>query len=152
MKGQRCLLAVIVLAGIIAGSHVSAWAQGTQLFAVLNGGNEVSSTGEAAAGDGNGFGSATVIINDNTTICFAILVSRIDTPTAAHIHENTAGRNGPVVIPLTAPTTGKPGTSSGCVTDLSPTLVRRIRNNPSGYYVNIHNEQFPPGAIRGQLF
>jgi hypothetical protein len=30
-------------------------------------------------------------------------------------------------------------------------LARRIANNPQRFYVNIHNEKFPDGAIRGQL-
>jgi hypothetical protein len=152
MNVHRFLLAVVVLAGMIVMSYSGAFAQGIQFFAVLNGGNEVSATGQANAGDPNGFGSAAVMIRDSTTICFAILVNAIAPPTAAHIHDNFAGRNGPVVVPFVAPSTGNPGTSSGCVSNLNSTLVARIRNNPSRFYVNVHNNQFPAGAIRGQLF
>jgi CHRD domain len=30
-------------------------------------------------------------------------------------------------------------------------VVRSIRTNPSGFYANLHNVEFPAGAIRGQL-
>jgi hypothetical protein len=142
----------MLLAGMISWFSSTVFAQGVQLFAVLNGGNEVSGTGQAAAGDVNGYGSATVMIRSNSTICYSILVSAIDTPNAAHIHEAFAGTNGGIVISLTAPTTGNPGTSSGCITGLSTTLVNSMRSNPSRFYINVHTGLFPSGAIRGQLF
>jgi hypothetical protein len=48
------------------------------LFAVLSGGNEVTNDGQANVGDPNGRGSATVILHDSNTLCFAILVTGID--------------------------------------------------------------------------
>jgi hypothetical protein len=53
-----------------------------------------------------------------------------------------------------APTAALPSTISaagGCVGDQSPALLRAIRRHPADYYVNIHNLEFLPGAIRGQL-
>ena len=67
------------------------------LFAVLLGGNEVSSSGEANAGDPDGYGSATVIIR-GTTLCFGITVDGIDKPILAHIHQAPAGLNGDIVV------------------------------------------------------
>ena len=51
------------------------------------------------------------------------------------------------MIPFTAPATG---TSSGCLT-ANADLVHEILANPAGFYVNVHNAQFPGGAVRGQL-
>lgn len=152
MKARRFLLAVAVFVSMVVMSHSVAFAQGIQLFAVLLGGNEVSNAGDADVGDQNGSGSATVIIPNRTTICFALLVTGIDRPVAAHIHAGTAGQNGPVVVPLVPPVVGNPGTSSRCVRNLDPVLVQRIRLTPSNYYVNVHTEDFPGGALRGQLF
>ncbi len=123
------------------------------LFAVLNGGNEVSDEGQANVGDPDGRGSATVIVNpESGTLCFAALVTGIDPPVAAHIHNALAGVNGAIAVTLTAPDGGDPGASSGCLTDLDPKLLKAIRRGPGAFYVNIHSEEFPDGALRGQLF
>jgi hypothetical protein len=121
-------------------------------FAVMNGGNEVTGSGQANAGDPNGYGTAHVMFAGRGRLCFGISVFRLATPTAAHIHENVAGSNGPVVVALTAPSSGNPGTSSGCVSDIDQAVLNGIRNTPGNFYVNIHTGQFPGGAIRGQLF
>jgi CHRD domain-containing protein len=122
------------------------------LFAVLLGGNEVSDEGDAAVGDPDGRGSATVLINQaQGSVCFGITVSGLTAPTAAHIHQNVAGHNGTIVIPFTQPATGNPGSSSGCITVTNKNLLKNIKTNPSMFYVNVHTSDFPGGAIRGQL-
>ena len=161
MTIRRFLAAVLVSTGTIALVHSTAWAQGTPLFAVLAGGNEVSPAGEANAGDTNAFGSATVIIRGTDTLCWAILVTALDTPNAAHIHGARAGVNGPIRVALEPPqnasgqNAGNPGTSSGCITDASPEFaatLRSLKANPANFYVNVHSGNFPGGGVRGQLF
>ncbi|MDP8962133.1 MAG: CHRD domain-containing protein, partial [Actinomycetota bacterium] len=65
----------------------------------------------------------------------------------AHIHEGEAGTAGPAVIPLEPP---KEGPVDTCA-EADPAVVQRVIANPSGFYVNVHNQEFPGGAVRGQL-
>jgi hypothetical protein len=144
-------MALAVFAGIVCGASAAS-AQGMHFFAVLNGGNEVTNAGQANQGDPNGYGTAHVMFAGAGRLCFGISVFRVSTPTAAHIHENVAGSNGPIRVTLTEPSSGNPGSSSGCVTGIAAALLARIRNTPGNFYINVHTGQFPDGAVRGQLF
>ena len=158
----RRLVAVsaVGLAGAVAFTAVTALGGSSgsgsaPLFAVLHGGSEVaagSGVGQSNAGDPDGVGSATVVVVSPTRICYSIVVSGISPdPAAAHIHKGASGIAGPVVVPLQHPTKGNPGTSSGCVT-ASRSVVSGIQRNPGNWYVNVHNADYPGGAVRGQLF
>jgi hypothetical protein len=68
--------------------------------------------------------------------------------TAAHIHVGATGVAGPVVVALSAPDAS--GHASGCAT-ADHDLIKAIRQNPESYYVNVHNTDYPAGAVRGQL-
>lgn len=151
MNLRNRLLALATFIGVAFGASAAS-AQGMHFFAVLNGGNEVSPGGAANAGDPDGIGTAHVMFAGAGRLCFGISVFRISTPTAAHIHEAEAGSNGPIRVTLTAPSTGNPGSSSGCVTGIASALLNRIRNTPGNFYINVHTGQFPAGAVRGQLF
>ena len=120
--------------------------------AAAHGGRPFSTTltgsAEIAGGDPDGTGSATITLNHGQgEICFELSVSGIAPATAAHIHAAPAGVNGPIVVPLAQPTSGF---SSGC-TSADPNLIKAIIQHPELYYVNVHNADFPGGAIRGQL-
>ena len=106
-------------------------------------------TNNRVVGDPNGRGEAYVFSSNGTNICYLIEVDKIDTAIAAHIHEAVAGTNGDVVLALSAPSNG---TSAGCVEPPTGSgLAAEILLNPSDYYVNVHNAEFPGGAIRAQL-
>lgn len=120
---------------------VAATAASHNLIANLNGAN-VPGGGDA---DGQGFASVTI---DGTTVSYAIVVSGVDTITAAHIHQGAAGTTGSVVVNFNA--TFVNGSASGSVT-ASQATVDAILANPAGYYVNVHTQAFPNGAVRGQL-
>jgi hypothetical protein len=155
MRARLLALALATIAGLTIFAATGASAQGTQLFAVLNGGSECNPTGTCRTGDldAEAFGSATVILIPGTTprLCWAILVTGIGTPTLAHIHTGTAGIKGAIKITLTPPAAGNPGSSSGCLVTTAA-VINQIKGNPTGFYINVHNMEFPDGAVRGQLF
>jgi hypothetical protein len=119
------------------------------LTAAMNGKREVDAAGKKNAGDLNGLGGFTAVV-DKGKLCFGIVVRGLDTPVAAHIHRGGPKVMGPVVLPLTQPSAGNPGASSGCV-DVTEALATEMLRRPARFYVNVHTEAFPNGAVRGQL-
>ena len=134
------------LVALIALSIVAAptLANGRPLRAELSGANELS------GGDPDGSGVARLRLNQGRhRICYKIEVADIALPvTAAHIHEGAADVDGAIVVEFGP---FDEGTAVGCVTDLERSLIKAIRRHPADYYVNVHNDEFPDGAVRGQL-
>jgi len=110
--------------------------------ATLGGASEVP-----GPGDTDGVGFAVVSIS-GTTINYTILAQNIGTPTLAHIHTGGAGTSGAVLVDFTPSFIG--GTAVGSVTTTQEN-INKIAGNPAGFYVNVHTNDFPNGAIRGQL-
>lgn len=110
----------------------------------LTGGNEIPGPGDEDAS-----GQAHVYLEADGTICYDFIgIDGLDTPpTAAHIHEGDESTAGPPVLTLETPTEGS---LDACAEDEAE-LSARIAENPAGFYINVHNEEFPEGAIRGQL-
>lgn len=117
---------------------------GRPLSVALTGAAEVP-----GPGDPDGTGRAVIRLNQGQgEVCFELTVSNIAPATAAHIHSGAAGVAGDVVVTLTPPPTD--GSSKGCVS-AGADLIKDIRQNPGNFYVNVHNADFPDGAVRGQL-
>ena len=101
-------------------------------------------------GDPNGHGHAVVKVY-KARVCYTLRVSGIAPATLAHIHKGRAGVAGPVVVPTDGSSLQLPRpTASGCEA-IPLALSKKLRQNPSQYYVNVHNKPYPEGAIRGQL-
>ncbi len=111
---------------------------GLKLAATLNGANEVG------GGDTDGTGSFSARIAKGQ-LCYTLTVANIDEATMAHIHSGAAGANGPVYI-------GLPDLDGGehCQ-DIDGERASALKSKPETYYVNVHNGDFPGGAVRGQL-
>ena len=102
------------------------------------------------AGDPDGSGTAhVVLIPADSRICYSLSASDIGPATAAHIHQEAAGIDGPIVLEMLPPPPTQ-RTSSECV-EVDPALLDALLANPDGYYVDVHNSEFPNGAIRDQL-
>lgn len=163
-------LARLAIATALAGAAAIALAGHLNpvLEANLDGREEVATGATSSAMVGDPDGRATIYVfgidGDPLTLCYTIVdvkrIGEIDMPPgngrAAHIHEGERGTNGGVVANLAWPQNGQAG---DCLTEGEagkfPTgefgIVQRILNNPSRFYVNIHNAEYPAGAVRGQL-
>jgi CHRD domain len=101
-------------------------------------------------GDPDGHGNAMVKVY-KTKLCYTLSVMNIKPATMAHIHKGAKGQTGPIVVPTDQSSFNLPRpTSSGCEA-IPSSLSMKLRQNPSNYYVNVHNKPYPDGAIRGQL-
>jgi CHRD domain len=149
---QRRLFTALMLAAILAlaiagpasAAKLGGGDQGgRQLATALTGAEEVPNPGDP---DGTGFAAVTVNPGQGV-LCYELSVRNIAPAAAAHIHEAPRGMAGDVRVHLLPPTGGS---SSGCV-EVGRTLAKEILQDPADYYVNVHNAEFPGGALRGQL-
>ncbi|CAN5232006.1 CHRD domain-containing protein [soil metagenome] len=160
---NKLLIAVsaagIAVAGVSLQTGIaSAGHENTVLETTLDGRAEVATGAKdnRIVGDPNGRGEAYVfgIDCDAETLCYVLTVDKIAPAAAAHIHEGAKGENGPVVGNLAAPADGN---AADCLTEgedgkfVDDQTVADILANPADYYVNVHNAEYPGGAIRGQL-
>lgn len=125
----------------------------TTLLTPTSGGRAfpVALTGEAEtpAGDPVATGTATFRLRAGQgQVCYTLTATNLPAAIAAHIHRGVAGSAGNVVVPLQTPNAS--GASSGCAT-VTRALAASILANPASFYANVHTNEFPGGAIRGQL-
>lgn len=142
-KTPRVSLALAVTLGLVASLALAGVVQAaeTTLTAQLSGDAET---------DEDGSGMATVVLDPEAgTACWEMTVENVEPITVSHIHEGAEGVDGGVVVDLDLD--GFETSSEGCNEEADPETLQAIIDNPSGYYVNVHNEEFPGGAIRGQL-
>ena len=101
-----------------------------------------------AGGDKDGSGTAAItLVEERGEVCYEISVKGIGKAGAAHLHRAAKGAAGDVVLDLSGPFDGK---TKGCAA-ANTVLVDDIRATPEMFYVNVHTDAFPDGAIRGQL-
>lgn len=140
---SKLFAAITVSTALIATSAI-AQTGGRKLQTAMTGAAEVP-----GPGDTDGTGSAQITVNSGQNkVCYKLSVADIATATMAHIHEGAPTVAGPVKVTLGKP--GANGMSSGCVT-VARALAMDIAKRPVDFYVNVHNAEFPGGAIRGQL-
>jgi hypothetical protein len=102
-------------------------------------------------GDEDGKGNAKLTLKpDKDQICFVIKFKNIEDPTEGHIHKGVEGKDGDVVVELFTDTQSE-SPIKDCVDDVESKLLKQLEAKPEKFYVNLHNDEFKDGAIRGQL-
>lgn len=91
-------------------------------------------------------GSGTITVKDDKTVSGSITYSGL-TPTAAHIHEAPAGKNGGVILPLAK--SGDSGFAVAAGAKLTDAQYAAFKEGD--LYVNVHTSANPGGEIRAQL-
>jgi hypothetical protein len=142
---MRSLPAIVVLAAMLV-LAAPASAAVKRLQANLSGSQETS-----PGGDPNGTGTAKLRLNrEKKRVCFTIRVNNIDDVVAAHIHRGAKGVAGDIEVELIgAPESGERFT--GCTNGVKRSLIRAMVSKPRRFYVNVHTNDYPGGAVRGQL-
>ena len=143
-SGRRLLAAlggVSMLAG--AGTAGTALAATPHFTAVLNGDNVPGGTA-----DRDGWGRARIGIHQvSNELCTDLEVRSIGPVTSAQIYRGAPGAAGEPVSRIERPDDND---SWDCKA-VGDALAQEIAANPSAFYVEIRTEEFPNGAIRGQL-
>jgi hypothetical protein len=142
IAGLALVASLIVVGPVFAGDG------GKVLVSTMRGSNEVPGPGEVTA-----TAKAVVKLNSSSnTVCFKLTWHGLTGVKAAHIHVGAAGTAGTVVVPFF--NGAIPDTITmvgGCVSGVSPAVIKAIHDTPSDYYTNIHDTAYPGGAVRGQL-
>ena len=143
-SARRIIICLVAAVGILLGSVGPASGESGRPFTVdLTGAAEVTAEGVPDQGDPDGTGTATLSINPGTgEVCWTIEVDEVAQITAAHIHFGSSTTTGGVVVTLSP--------SDGCI-EVDRDIALAIITDPGSYYVNVHNADYPGGALRGQL-
>ncbi len=145
---KRVLVVIAVVLTALVGGTSAAFAQVTVLTAQL-----------APSGDPDGSGIAIVRLDPDTDrVCYTIVVRDIGAPMepapglgSAHVHGPLP--SGAIAIDLDTvfmATGTDTYIASGCVS-ASGATIDAVLANPELFYVNVHNAQFPGGAVQGSL-
>ena len=164
MRVSRSPTRVSVAVGLIASLVVSGSglaASGRPYALALSGANEFNAAGAPINPHGDtDRGTGIITLNPGRgEVCWSfgtiILTADEALPHVAHIHLAPAGVAGGVVVDLfggsavaPAPTSYPTGTT--CVPAARDALIA-ILQDPTAYYVNLHNAQHPAGVMRDQL-
>jgi hypothetical protein len=129
-----------IAVAVISLAAYSGMALGDQVKVTLSGAQEVPPAKTSASGGG------TITINADHSVSGSVTTSRV-AGTMAHIHFAAAGKNGPVIVPLT-----KSGDSTWSVPAGAKLTDDQYKAYKAGdLYVNVHSAENKGGELRGQL-
>jgi hypothetical protein len=127
--------AVTVLFAGYAGSVLS-----DELKVTLSGAQEIPPVTTSAAGTG------TITVGADKSVSGTVTISGMAV-TVAHVHEAAAGKNGPIVFPLTKTS----DTVWSVPADVKLTDAQYESYKAGNLYFNIHSAAHKSGEIRGQI-
>jgi hypothetical protein len=129
-----------IAAAVISLAAYSGMAFGDPVKVTLSGDQEVPAVKTSASGGG------TITINADKTVSGSVTTTGV-AGTMAHIHIAAAGKNGPVIVPLTKSGDGTWSVPAGAkLTDAQFDAYKA-----GDLYVNVHSAENKGGEIRGQL-
>ena len=133
------LLVAVMAAGVLIASYpLSARAEDVKVM--LSGGQEVPPVSSSGAGTG------AITVGEDKSVSGSVKTTGVN-GTMAHIHNGAAGKNGPVIVPLTKDGDGAWTVPPGAkLTDAQYAAFKA-----GDLYVNVHSAQHQSGEIRGQL-
>ena len=123
----------------------SAWDSTKAVFTgsnvTLSGAEEVPPVTTSASGSG------TITVKDDKSVSGSVTTTGV-AATVAHIHIGAAGRNGPVIVPLTKSSDGNTWSvpAGAKLTDAQYDAYKA-----GNLYVNVHSAAHKGGEVRGQL-
>lgn len=129
----------LLAAGLLFGALSAGMAFAADVKVVLSGANEVPPVTTSASGGG------TITVGNDGSISGSVSTTGV-AGTAAHIHEGPAGKNGPVIVPLT-----KEGDTYKVPAGAKFTEAQMASFKAGNLYVNVHSAANPGGEVRGQL-
>jgi hypothetical protein len=125
---------------IAAGCSPMAAERNQSVKLTLSGDQEVPPVKTAASGSG------TIVVSSDKSVSGSITTKGVDA-TAAHIHDGPAGKNGPIIIPLTKGSDNTWSVPAGTkLTD-----AQHASFLAGNLYVNVHSAANKGGEIRAQL-
>ncbi|HET8609470.1 MAG TPA: CHRD domain-containing protein [Burkholderiales bacterium] len=139
IESHRGMLRAVAIAAFSLTLY-SGLAFGESVKVTLSGDQEVPAVKTSASGSG------TITINDDKTVSGSVKTTGVK-GTMAHIHEAPAGKNGPVIIPLTKSGDGTWSVPAGA--KLNDDQYKAFKNGD--LYVNVHSDAHKAGEIRAQL-
>ncbi len=136
---RRSLAAAATVTALLLAGH-SSLARAEDVKVTLSGDQEVPALTSSGSGTG------TITVNADKTVSGSVTTTGV-AGSMAHIHNGAAGKNGPVVIPLT-----KSGDNMWSVPSGAKLTDEQYQAFKKGdLYVNVHTAAHQGGEVRGQL-
>ena len=153
--GKLLGVALLGSASLVSAAFAQPAAEGGRKFSTpMSGAEECNAAGTCNVGDPDGTATGSITVNvGQDRVCWEFTnVTNVAPVNRGHIHKAAAGSNGGIVVDFFNVAAGTQGPLTGCTTTpLGKDLLTDILKNPEAYYLNLHNADFPAGAVRGQL-